>query len=51
MIKINIAECRKKGLDANSLLIINIIESRNQEDWSWLIMLLPQEREVYSFSY
>jgi hypothetical protein len=44
MIKINIAECRKKGLDANSLLIINIIESRNQEDWSWLIMLLPQER-------
>jgi hypothetical protein len=44
VVKINIAECRKKGLDANSLLIMSIIESRNLEDWKWLNILIPYER-------
>ena len=44
MIKINITECQKHGIDANSLLIMSIIESRNLDDWNWLITLVPTSR-------
>lgn len=48
---ISIKECQKKGLDANSLLIMSIIESRNLDDWNWLLTLIVPTRMVKYVEY
>lgn len=51
MVKINIKECQKYNLDANSLLFLSIIESQNVDDWNWLGKSMRSERFQFYINY
>ena len=39
--QVNLSNCLKYCCDANSLLILNIIESKNIEDWNHMLAIIP----------